>query len=330
MRFIDFLRSKLLYFIIVLLSTSITVLLITSVFQIDPPFAILSVSVLVLGSLFALVPEYLVKRRYYRDLAELLTSLDKKFLLSALVEYPEFEEGRILCETITAMGKAMNDEIARFSASSLEYREYIEMWVHEIKTPIAGMKLMSENIHDRELLFELDRIDSLVEQVLFYARSNTVEKDYQIRRTPLDKVVNTVLKGSARQLIAKKIRVHTEELDYTVLTDVKWTTFILRQLVDNAVKYGATNLTFSAEEQVGSVALLVRDDGVGIEEKDLARIFDKGFTGENGRRFGRSTGLGLYLCRKLCEKMGLEIAARSVVGEGTVIEIVFPQRGPFS
>jgi signal transduction histidine kinase len=323
-------RGKLLYLTIVVFTTTITALLITAVFGVDWPFTLLTVGVLLAGSLFALVPEYLTKRRYYRDLEERLASLDRKHLIAAVLDYPDFEEGRILYEMLQVTGKSMNDEIARFSTEAQEYREYIEMWVHEIKTPIAGMKLLSENIRNGNLSAELDRVDSLVEQVLFYARSNAVEKDYQIRRTTLESVVTTALKSSARQLIAKKMRVQTTGLDLPVLTDAKWTVFILRQLIDNSVKYGASALEFSAEPSVGSVALLLSDDGIGIEEKDLDRIFDKGFTGENGRRFGKATGLGLYLCRKLCQKLGLGIDARSVIGEGTVVRIVFPERDPFS
>jgi signal transduction histidine kinase len=322
-------RGKALYLAIVAFATAITALLITLVFRVDWPFALLTVGILLAGSLFALVPEFFAKRRYYRELDDLIAELDRKYLLSAVIECPEFEEGRILYETLRVMGKSMNDEIARFSLASQEYREYIELWVHEIKTPIAGMKLLSENIHNRELSTELDRVDFLVEQVLFYARSSTVEKDYQIRRTTLERIVSAALKGSARLLIAKKVRVHSTGLEATVLTDAKWTVFILRQLIDNSVKYGAANLEFSAEQHDGSTALAMRDDGIGIEEKDLGRIFDKGFTGENGRRFGASTGLGLYLCRKLCLKLGLEIGAQSAPGEGTTMRLVFPERDPF-
>jgi signal transduction histidine kinase len=329
-RLADFMRGKALYLAIVAFTTAITALLVTLVFRVDWPFAALTIGILLAGSLFALVPEFLTKRRYYRELAELLAHLDQKHLLPAVIEYPEFEEGRILYEALQATGKAMNDEIARFLSASQEYREYVEMWVHEIKTPIAGMKLMSENIRNRELAAELDRVDFLVEQVLFYARSNTVEKDYQIRRTSLERIVSDALKGSARQLIARKVRVQSAGLELMAPTDAKWTVFILRQLIDNSVKYGASSLEFSAVQNDGSVTLSLRDDGIGIEAKDLGHIFDKGFTGENGRRFGRATGLGLYLCRKLCSKLGLEIAAQSTPGEGTVMRIVFPERDPFS
>jgi signal transduction histidine kinase len=318
------------YLSIILFTAVITMLLLTLVLRVDTLFALLVVGILLAGGLFALVPEYLVKRRYYRELRELLAQLDKKYLLAAVIEYPDFTEGKLWHDALKAMGKSMNDEIARFSSASQEYREYIEMWVHEIKTPIAGMKLMSENIRNRELFAELDRIDFLVEQVLFYARSNTVERDYQIRQVSLDEVVGAALKRRARQLIARGIRVDTQGLSLTVLTDTKWTLFILCQFIDNSIKYGTSTLAFSAVRREGGVALSVRDDGVGIEEKDIDHIFEKGFTGENGRRFGKATGLGLYLCRKLCVKLGLTIGAQSMPGEGTTLEIFFPQRDPFS
>jgi signal transduction histidine kinase len=327
-RLVDYLWGKVLYLAIVLFTTIVTALLIVLVFQIELPFALLVLSILLVGSLFALVPEYLTKRRYYRELADTLASLDKKYLLAAVAEYPEFEEGRILYDALQTTGKSMNDEIARFSLASQEYREYIEMWVHEIKTPIAALKLMSENSRNRKLLGELRRVDFLVEQVLFYARSSTVEKDYLIRKTDLEGFVSGVLKSNASLLIDNHVSVRTDGLNHTVLTDAKWTAFILRQLIDNSVKYGATSLEFFAEELSGGVAFFMRDNGIGIEEGDLDRVFDKGFTGENGRRFGRATGLGLYLCRKLCDKMGLDISAQSTVGEGTTMRIVFSQRAP--
>jgi signal transduction histidine kinase len=329
-RLVDYLSGKVLYLVIVLFTTTVTALLITLVFKVDWPFALLMVGALLAGSLFALVPEFLHKRRYYRDVKDTLANLEKKHLLASVIEYPEFEEGRILYDLLKATGKSMNDEIARFSLASEEYREYIEMWVHEIKTPLAGMKLMSENSHNREMLAELDRLDSFVEQVLFYARSNTLEKDYLIKRTNLVNLVNSVVKNTARLLIAHGIRVQAIECEHTVLTDAKWTAFILRQLIDNAVKYGASSLEFRAEARDGAIVLALRDDGIGIVESDLPRIFDKGFTGENGRRLGRATGLGLYLCKRLCDKMGLGILAHSTPGEGTVIEIIFPQRDPFT
>jgi signal transduction histidine kinase len=324
----DFLRGKAPYLAIVALVTVITILLLTRVYAVDTPLALLASGILLVGSLLALVPEFLIKRRYYCELADALAHLEKKYLLADVIEYPDFVEGRILYDTLRLTGKSMNDEIAHYELKTQEYREYIEMWVHEIKTPLVGMKLLSENTKMRELLTELDRTEFLVEQVLYYARSNAVEKDYQIKQTDLSELVGTVIKNNARLLIAHKVKVRNTGLAHTVLTDAKWTTFILRQIIDNAVKYQATTLGFSARAEADGVRLCVRDDGVGISDADIGRIFEKGFTGENGRRFGRATGLGLYICYRLCQRLGLGIAARSAPGQGTVIELYFPRRHP--
>jgi signal transduction histidine kinase len=167
-----------------------------------------------------------------------------------------------------------------------------------------------------------------VEQALFYARSGNVEDDCMVRRVALAELLADTLKNRAKYLIARKIRVRMNNLTHTVFTDPKWLSFILWQLIDNAVKYGCKNIEFSGAQNDHSVSLFIRDDGVGISEKDIGRVFDKGFTGENGRRFGHSTGLGLYLCKKLCTKLGLGLSLSSAPGEGVVAEIVFPVGEP--
>lgn len=178
----------------------------------------------------------------------------------------------------------------------------------------------------------------------FYSRSNNVEKDYIIKQVDLSEIVNRVLRNNAPHLIEQKIGIETAELEQTVLTDSKWTDFILQQLIDNAVKYGCTKLKFYSEQNPNGVSLFVCDNGIGIPPQDIGRVFDKGFTGENGRTHGRSTGIGLYLCKKLCVKLGLDISVQSqdkntrrVVcedtdigttvkeGSGTTIQIVFPK-----
>jgi signal transduction histidine kinase len=175
---------------------------------------------------------------------------------------------------------------------------------------------------------ELDRIERFVEQALFYARSGNVEDDCMIRRVALAELLADTLKNRAKYLIARKIRIRMKNLAHTVFTDPKWLSFILWQLIDNSVKYGCRNIEFSGVQNERSVSLFIRDDGAGIPEQDVGRVFDKGFTGENGRRFGHSTGLGLYLCKKLCNKLGLGLSLSSAPGKGVVVEIVFPVGEP--
>ncbi|MDR2087984.1 MAG: sensor histidine kinase [Clostridiales Family XIII bacterium] len=291
-------------------------------------FAVFIPCFLFVGSLLALLPEYFMRNRYYGNMREAMRQLDKTYLLSEVVETPDFYEGEVLYDALKAVCKSANDEIAKHRLVATEYREYIELWVHEIKTPIAVAKLICENTRSADLEAELDRIERFVEQALFYARSGNVENDYLIRRADLAELLHNTLKNGAKYLIAHRIRIQTKDLSHTVFTDPKWLSFILWQLIDNSVKYGCKNIAFSAVQNEHSVSLFIRDDGAGISEKDIGRVFDKGFTGENGRRFGRSTGLGLYLCRKLCSKLGLDISLESAPGEGVTVKLAFPVSEP--
>ena len=174
---------------------------------------------------------------------------------------------------------------------------------------------------------ELSRIDGYVEQALYYARSTNLEKDYMIREINLDNLVKETVKKYSKQLIAAKATPCFDNLAQTVYGDPKWLEFILGQLIANSIKYkkDTLRLTFSACEEQNHVLLSISDNGVGIPENELSRIFEKGFTGTNGRSYTKSTGIGLYLCRKLCNKMHLSISASSASGQGTTIQITFPK-----
>jgi signal transduction histidine kinase len=327
MKISTFLRGKLLFLTLSFFVSAFGAALLFAV-NADFRFALFVPGFLFCGSVLSLLPEYFTKNRYYGNLRELLSRLDRKYLLSEVLESPTFLEGEILCDTLRAVGKSANDEIAKHRLIATEYREYVELWVHEIKTPIAVAKLLCENTQNADMDAELDRIERCVEQALFYARSGNVEDDYMIRRIALADLLSDTLKSRAKYLIERKIRVRMNNLAHTVYTDPKWLSFILWQLIDNAVKYGCKDIEFSGAQNDRGVSLFIRDDGAGISEKDIGRVFDKGFTGENGRRFGHSTGIGLYLCKKLCTKLGLGISLSSAPGEGVVAEIVFPVGEP--
>lgn len=282
------------------------------------------------GALAPLETEFRKKRAFYNQLAASFESLDRKNLVAEIVSRPDFFEGILLYDLLKASNKAYLEEINSYKILQAEYREYVEMWVHEIKTPIASSKLIAQNnksdVSD-SIFEELEKIEGYVEQTLFYARSNAVENDYVIRPTRVEKPVFNVLKRDSKQLIASGISVSTLDLDVTVFSDAKWVEFILHQLINNAVKYAAgkaPRLDIEAQETENSCILSVSDNGIGIPDNELPRIFDKGFTGSNGRLRGKSTGMGLYICKRLCDKLGISISAKSVPGEGTTISLVFP------
>ena len=329
MKLLDFLKDKAFFIIFSLVVSGFSALLLYMV-NAAVYFVLFVPTIYIFGAFLSLIPEFITKNSYYKKLYNTIDALDKKHLLSEIVELPRFYEGRVLYDVLKGAGKSMNDEIAGHGAASTEYREYIELWVHEIKTPISGAKLICENNGYSGVLTELDRIDSFVEQALFYSRSSHPERDYVIRQADISEIVNRALRRNAKRLIESKISIVPTGLEQAVFTDVKWTDFILQQLIENAIKYRCGKIKIFSETNAGSVSLFVRDDGIGIPEQDLRRVFDKGFTGENGRRFGRSTGLGLYLCKKLCAKLGLGISVKSQQNEYTCVEIVFPKSDMFN
>ena len=211
-----------------------------------------------------------------------------------------------------------------------EMLQYYGMWVHQIKTPIAAMNLIlqdEELFSDEqrnELEGELFKIEQYVEMVLSYLRMESETTDYVIKKCQLEPLVRQAVRKFAKQFIRKKIRIELRDLDREIITDEKWFSFVLEQLLSNSLKY--TNRgTISIYMQENS--LIIEDTGIGIEESDLPRIFEKGFTGYNGRVEQKSTGLGLYLCKTILHKIGFSIYAKSVKGKGTkmIIDMERPE-----
>jgi len=327
----EYLKEKLLdFFIGILCAVLISGLLI---FTGSNPYAIAYSLVLTLaGTVICISADYLKRRNFYKNLLFCMRAMDKLYLLSEMVSPPGFYEGNILYEALKLSNKAMNDQIAVYKNSMEEYREYIESWVHEIKTPIASGMLIVENNQSnavKSIGEEIEKIDAFVEQALFYSRSSSVEKDYIIKGQSLRELVLSAVRRNSKALIQNKVLVEVEDFDFKVYTDSKWIDFILNQIISNSVKYKSENpkIKFSAERIDTNVSLFIEDNGIGISQKDVGRVFEKGFTGENGRKFKKSTGIGLYLCKKLCEKLGLSISISSKEGEWTRVGIVFPMGG---
>ena len=205
---------------------------------------------------------------------------------------------------------------------------------HEAKLPIAGMRLLLHGSRDKEarkLKEQVQRLEDCVEQVLYYLRSQVPQKDYRIRRCSLRRITDQAVSRHKDSLILNNIRILQETGEEEVLTDEKWLLFLLGQILSNAVKYRRQEdaririFTESSGKAGDTVCLHIRDNGIGIPAEDLPRIFEKSFTGRNGRTLAYSTGMGLYLCHKLCQCLGHKIRAESKEGEYTDISIEFGQ-----
>lgn len=275
-----------------------------------------------------LLTQFFIRKRYFGKMEEIAEDLDKRYLLGELMPVSFRLEDRLYRGMIQKSGKSVIERIRQIEDDQREYREFIESWVHEIKAPITAIALNCENQKDergRYLAAENRKVENFVDMALYYARSDQVYKDYMISETDLGETAAEVLMKNKHYLIQCRI---TAEVDCPdkVFTDKKWIEFILNQLVLNSAKYrkDEAHIWIDTKRRESGVLLTVRDNGIGIREEELPRIFEKGFTGTNGREEKRSTGMGLYLCRKLCGKLGIEIRGASKEGEGTEITLEFP------
>mgnify|MGYP004712736421 FL=1 len=281
--------------------------------------------------------EYFKKKKFYDNLSNMLEELEEEYLITEIINTPDFLEGKILKNTIETIDKSMLENVNKYKYMTEDYKEYIELWIHEIKIPIATSKMVIENNKNaitKSIDEELDKVENYIEQALFYARSNTVEKDYYIRKVVLKEIVNESIKKNKSTLIQEKISIDIHDLDIEVNTDNKWIVFILNQIIQNSIKYRRKEnsaIEIYANQGKENVILYIKDNGIGIKQGEITRVFEKGFTGTNGRLSNKkSTGIGLYLCKKLCNKLGIGIELNSVQNEGTEVRLVFPQSSHIS
>lgn len=272
--------------------------------------------------------EYWSQKRKYDEIESQLEELDKKYLICELLGEPESQMEKLYTNMLRAGSKSMVEEVNEKRNALSSYKEYIEEWIHEVKTPITAIDLVCKNHPTEETLRiqkELQEIERFVEQALYYARSEVVEKDYFIKEISLSEIVYPVILEYRTMLLEHRVQIVADDLELCVYTDEKWIQFILKQLLSNAVKYARKdNAKIHIYSQVvdGKKYLTVEDNGIGIAQSDIGRVCEKGFTGRN-RAKKKSTGMGLYLAKRLCERLGIGLSVTSKEGVGTKVSLQF-------
>ena len=229
----------------------------------------------------------------------------------------------------------MSENVKKYRLGMENFKEYVEMWIHEIKLPIASLTLILHNHMDKcdkefadRMNTQIRRINNYIEQILYYVRSENAEKDYIINESKLSKIISAVALKNKDDLLENNITFEVSNADKIVLTDAKWMEFMLNQIVSNSIKYkdktkSESYIKISAAEDKKCIVLEILDNGIGINASDLPRVFDKSFTGENGHEYSKATGMGLYIVKKLCDKLGSKVNIESVKGEYTRVKITF-------
>ncbi len=327
----DFLKDKLLT-IYLLTFALITIEILLVIYPIGIFIKIYIPTIIFALYILSITIEYHTKRKFYNHTLFILTELEEKYLINELIKETNFSEGKILKEILEQTDKSMIEKVNQYKYLQEDYKEYIELWIHEIKLPIATSKMIvanNKNNVTKSIEEEIDKVENYVEQALFYARSNNVEKDYYIRKNNLETMVNEAIKKNKNILIQEKIKVDIHDLNLEVNTDNKWIIFILNQLIQNSIKYrkqdNNSKIEIYAKRGKENIILYLEDNGIGIKKGEITRVFEKGFTGTNGRILNKkSTGIGLYLSKKLCDKLGIAIELNSEQNEKTEIRLVFP------
>ena len=272
--------------------------------------------------------DFFRKYFFYKDFLEKLGLLQEKYLICELVGKPNFLDGEIFYQALYEVNKSMNENIRDYRSKINDFKEYVELWIHEVKIPLSALMLYTHNKKsDKVQAREINRVDNYLEQILYYIRSENTEVDYIIKEVMLSKVIRDVMLKNKDVLLEANIEIESDVANISVLTDYKWLEFMINQVISNSIKYMRDiqnkKIEIKAYQQDSFVVLEVLDNGMGIPESDLSRTFNKTFTGKNGRKVPGSTGMGLYIVSNLCKKLGHKIEIESQEGKYTKVIFTF-------
>lgn len=324
-----------LYSMCIFVAMLIISVLMMAAFKVSVQLIIAEICIMIICYIAVVLADYYHRKKFYDELEINIAALEEKYLITETLVRPAFYEGQIFYDSVSDIDRSMTENVKRYRQGMEQFKEYVEMWIHEIKLPIASLTLMLHNNMDKcdkefadRMNTQIRRINNYIEQILYYVRSENAEKDYIINDARLSKIISNVALKNKDDLLENNITFEVSDANKIVLTDAKWMEFMLNQIVNNSIKYKDKTKTesyikMSAAEDKKCVVLEILDNGIGINASDLPRVFDKSFTGENGREFSKATGMGLYIVKKLCDKLGSKVSIESVKGEYTRVKITF-------
>jgi signal transduction histidine kinase len=327
MKYIDYLKDNIISIVIYLI-TILLIFLMLNVFKLDISVNILTTVILLLCGISIITINFHRKNIFYKSYLGSLNKLSKKYLILETIPEPNTYEERIMVDSLYEINKSMIENINDYQRNITEFKEFVEIWIHEVKIPISSMVLKCHNNkekYDKSLLSIIRRLDNNIDEILYYVRSENTEKDFAINEVNLKEVIRNVSIKNKDDLLDNKIAFESNVKNSLVHTDKKWLEFIINQIINNSIKYKSDDsvIKISSKEDNEKTVLEIYDNGIGIPSKDINRVFDKSFTGSNGRDKVKSTGMGLYIIKRLCDKLGHNIYIESEEKKYTKVIIEF-------
>lgn len=329
MRFFEYVKDQMFSLVLFLFSCFLIVCILIA-FKTPYTLNILLLVILFVCYSIVFLFSYYKRKHFYDELFFNIQRLDKSYLVLETIQKPSFLDGKLFCNALYEIDKSMNENVKNYELQVKEFKEYIEMWIHEIKLPIASLILMAHNhkdVYDKKALIQMKKIESYVEQILYYARGENAEKDYLITSHNLEDIIKGIALKNKDYLLENNIDFIVENVNYKVLTDSKWLSFIFDQIIGNSIKYTKEKqdpyIKISGKDYTDKTIIVVEDNGIGIPASDIKNVFDKSFTGSNGRKQKYATGMGLFIAKSLCTKLGHTIEIESVQNEYTRVKLTF-------
>jgi len=302
-------------------------LLLFLAFKISKSLILVVLVILFLFVIGNLLCEFFKKKDFYNNLLKNIDLLDKSFLVCETIEKPSFYEGELLYQALYEINKSMCENINLLNRQVSDFKNYIEMWIHEVKIPLASITLIVHNHPDKfnkKIIEQIRRLEDNIEQVLYYMRAENAEKDFLINKVSLKKIINNVALRNKDDILENNIVFKVEDVDNTIYTDQKWLEFIINQIVNNSIKYKKDQnsvISIRSIKNKDKIKIEIYDNGIGIPSSDLKKVFDKTYTGTNGRIKAKSTGMGLFIVYNLCKKLGHKVEIESMKDKYTKVII---------
>ncbi|GGN62124.1 sensor histidine kinase [Oceanobacillus indicireducens] len=316
-------QFSLIFLNIIQLTVMVLVLWLSGLREVSLIFYLLFLSILFLTGY--LVYRYVTLRKFYQRLANPIAWLEEVF-----ETFDEAPLSAALSELLKTQHRLYISEIAHANSKKNEHMTFINQWVHQMKTPLSVIELIIQEYEDEQILSireETDKLEKGLEMVLYAARLEVFEQDFHVKSVGLKRAVEQVIRDNKRLFIKNRVYPELDLSEVRVESDEKWLVFVINQLITNAVKYsaGKAHKIYILEARTAAgVQLLIQDHGVGIPKSDIKRVFAPFFTGENGRIYRESTGMGLALVRDICDNLGHTVEIESTPGKGTLVKLTFP------